>query len=83
MMTTYTVTTDKSVFRKTLLEVFPERELLTMMSIIVCYSDARKAVSEDAFCTTIDYYELCKNAKDDGIEPAAIKNLLERLSVAR
>lgn len=81
MASTYNVTTDKNVFRQTLLGVFQGRELLTIMSVIVCYNEAIKAVSEDARYTTIDYYELCKDAKNDNIDPSAIRTLLERLSV--
>lgn len=45
--------------------------------------EAIEAVSDDALYAPIDYYELCKNAEDDGIDPSAIKTLLERLSVTR
>lgn len=83
MSTTYTVTTDKALFRQILREVFQERELLTMMSVIVSYNEAIKAVPEDAPCATIDYYALCKDAEDDGIDPSTIKTLLERLSITR
>ena len=83
MASTYNVTTDKNVFRKTLFEVFQGRQLLTMMSIIVCYNEAIEAVSDDALYAPIDYHELCKNAEDDCIDPSAIKTLLERLSVTR
>ena len=83
MTSSYKVTTDKALFRQILREVFQERELLTMMSVIVSYNEAIKAVPDDALYATIDYYELCKDAEDDGIDPSAIKTLLERLSVSR
>lgn len=83
MTSYYTVTTDKTLFREILLDVFQGRELLTMMSIIVAYNEAIKAVPDNVFYTTIDYYKLCKDAEDDGIDPSAIKTLLQRLSVTR
>jgi hypothetical protein len=82
MASTYNVTTNKAIFRQTLLDVFQGRELLTMMSIVVAYNTAITEVSQNAPYATIDYYQLCKEAEDDGIQPSAIKTLLERLSVA-
>ena len=78
---TYNITTDKAVFRNTLAQVFFGREILTMMSVIVAYNEAISKVDPTATYAPIDYYEVCKDAEDDGISPTAIKTLLERLSV--
>lgn len=83
MSSTYQVTTDKALFRTTLLDVFKGRELLTMMSIIVAYNKAISDVPENALYAPIDYYQLCKEAEDDGICSKKIKTLLERLEIER
>lgn len=79
-LTTYTVTTDKAVFWIVLRKLFQERELSTLMSIICYYSEAVEEAPENALYTKIDYYKMCKEAQDDGIDNFEIETLLENLS---
>ncbi len=82
MCSTYNVSMDIPLFRRIILEVFGRRELLTIMSVIVCYNEAHKEASNKGLLyATINYHALCKEAEDDGIDRDTIKTVLEKLSV--
>lgn len=75
----YRVTTDKARFRTVFDQVFAGRQVLTVMSVLVHYNEARKKTTTDSYMM-INYDELCEAAAADNVTPEEIKDFLTKLA---
>lgn len=78
----YCVTLDTERFRTAFRQTFSPREILTLMTVVVGYNEARtKALEENAPHATINFESLCADAAHENVSPKQIQLLLTLLSV--